>query len=140
MEGRILAIDHGAKRVGLALSDESRSLASPLRTLAAEPATTLAERIAAVAREVGAAELVVGLPRNLDGSSGEAARDARTLVAELKRSTRLPVSLYDERLSSVEAERTLVGQGLRRAKRRLVVDQLAATLVLQSFLERRRNA
>jgi putative Holliday junction resolvase len=140
MEGRILAIDHGTKRVGLALSDESRSLASPLRTLPAEPAGTLAERIAAVAREVGAAELVVGLPRNLDGSSGEAARDARTLVEELKRSTRMPVSLYDERLSSVEAERTLVGQGLRRQKRRLVVDQLAATLVLQSFLERRRNA
>jgi putative Holliday junction resolvase len=139
VEGRILAVDPGAKRVGLALSDESRTLASPLRTLPAEPAQTLAARIAAVAAEVGAAELVVGLPKNLDGSSGESARGARALAEELKRSARIPVSLYDERLTSVEAERTLVGQGMRREKRRLVVDQLAATLVLQSFLERRRN-
>jgi len=139
VQGRILAVDPGAKRVGLALSDESRTLASPLRTLAAEPLPTLAERIAAVAREVGATEVVVGLPRNLDGSSGAPARDARALAEELKRRSRLPVSLYDERLSSVEAERTLVGQGLRRAKRRLLVDQLAAVLVLQSFLERKRG-
>jgi putative Holliday junction resolvase len=139
MEGRILAVDPGTKRVGLALSDESRTLASPLRTLAAEPLQTLAERIAQVAREVGAAELVVGLPKNLDGSSGDAARGARALADELKRSARLPVSLYDERLSSVEAERTLVGQGVRREKRRQVVDQLAATLFLQSFLERPRR-
>ena len=73
------------------------------------------------------------------GSSGAPARDARALAEELKRRSRLPVSLYDERLSSVEAERTLVGQGLRRAKRRLLVDQLAAVLVLQSFLERKRG-
>jgi len=139
VQGRILAVDPGAKRVGLALSDESRTLASPLRTLAAEPLPTLAERIAAVAREVGATEVVVGLPRNLDGSSGAPARDAHALAEELKRRSRLPVSLYDERLSSVEAERTLVGQGLRRAKRRLLVDQLAAVLVLQSFLERKRG-
>lgn len=139
MEGRILAVDPGAKRVGLALSDESRSVASPLRTLPAEPLPTLAGRIAEVAREVHAVEVVVGLPKNLDGSSGEAAHGARRLAEELKRSTRLPVSLYDERLSSAEAERQLVGQGMRREKRRLVVDQLAATLVLQSFLERRRH-
>ena len=139
MEGRILGVDPGAKRVGLALSDESRRLASPLRTLPADPPQTLAARIAEVAREVEAVEVVVGLPKNLDGSSGDAARGARGLADELKRSTRLPVSLYDERLSSTEAERRLVGQGLRREKRRLVVDQLAAALVLQSFLERRRH-
>jgi putative pre-16S rRNA nuclease len=136
MEGRVLAVDPGSRRVGLALSDESRRLASPLRTLEAEPAETLAERLAAVAHEVGAVELVVGLPRNLDGSSGDAARSARSLADQLKRSTRLPVSLVDERLSSVAAERQLIGQGVRREKRKGLVDQLAATLILESFLER----
>jgi len=137
MEGRVLAIDPGSRRVGLALSDESRRLASPLRTLQAEPAETLSERLAAVVREVGAVEVVVGLPRNLDGSSGEAAASARGLAEELKRSTRLPVSLQDERLSSVAAERHLVGQGVRREKRKALVDQLAATLILEAFLERK---
>lgn len=139
MEGRVLAVDPGSRRVGLALSDEQRRLASPLRTLDAEPSATLAERVAAVALEVGAVELVVGLPSNLDGSSGEAARSARALVDRLKKSTRLPVSLQDERLSSVAAERHLVGQGIRREKRRGLVDQLAAALVLETFLARRRD-
>ena len=139
MEGRVLAVDPGTRRVGLALSDESRLLASPLRTLAAEPLKSLAERIAQVVREVGAVELVVGLPRNLDGGSGAAARAARALAEELKLSTRLPVSLQDERLSSVAAERELVDQGLRRDRRRKVVDQLAATFILEIFLARRRN-
>jgi putative holliday junction resolvase len=139
MEGRVLAVDPGSRRVGLALSDEGRRLASPLRTLDAEPAETLAERLAAVAREVGAVELVVGLPANLDGSSGDAARAARALADRLKKSTRLPVSLQDERLSSVAAERHLVGQGVRREKRKGLVDQLAAALVLETFLERRRG-
>jgi putative pre-16S rRNA nuclease len=137
--GRVLAVDPGSRRVGLALSDESRLLASPLRTLQAEPAATLSERVAEVVREVGAVELVVGLPRNLDGSSGPAAASARELADELKRTTRLPVSLQDERLSSVAAERHLVGQGVRREKRKGLVDQLAATLILESFLERKRN-
>lgn len=125
--------------MGLALSDEGRRLASPLRTLDAEPQANLAERIAAVAREVGAVELVVGLPRNLDGSAGEAARSARALAESLKKAARLPVSLQDERLSSVAAERHLVGSGVRREKRRGLVDQLAAALVLESFLARRRD-
>jgi putative Holliday junction resolvase len=81
----------------------------------------------------------VGLPRNLDGGSGDAAASARSLADRLKRSTRLPVSLYDERLSSVAAERHLVAQGVRREKRKGLVDQLAATLILEAFLERRRR-
>jgi putative holliday junction resolvase len=140
MEGRVLAVDPGTRRVGLALSDELRRLASPLRTIDAEPAATLAERVAAVAREVGAVELVVGLPSNLDGSSGDSARSARALADRLKKSTRLPVSLQDERLSSVAAERHLVDHGVRRDKRKGLVDQLAAALVLETFLARRRDA
>lgn len=136
MVGRVLAVDAGTRRVGLALSDESRQVASPLRTLAAEPLATLATRLAGVAREVGAVELVVGLATNLDGSRGDAARAGLALLDELKRTTRLPVSLYDERLTSVAAERELIGQGVRRARRREVRDQLAATLILEGFLAR----
>ena len=139
MEGRVLAVDPGSRRVGLALSDELRRFASPLRTLDAEPAATLADRIAAVAREEGAVELVVGLPVNLDGSSGEAARGARALAAELKGATRLPVSLQDERLTSAAAERHLVAQGVRRDRRRGLVDPLAAALLLETFLGRKRG-
>lgn len=136
MVGRVLAVDAGTRRVGLALSDESRQVASPLRTLAAEPLATLATRLAGVVREVGAVELVVGLATNLDGSRGDAARAGLALLDELKRTTRLPVSLYDERLTSVAAERELIGQGVRRARRREVRDQLAAMLILEGFLAR----
>ncbi len=139
MVGRVLAVDVGSRRVGLALSDESGQLASPLRTVPAEPAATLAVRLAEVAREVGAVALVVGLATNLDGSRGPAAHAGVALANELKRTTRLPVSLYDERLSSVAAERELIGQGVRRERRREVRDQLAATLILQGFLERGRR-
>ena len=139
MEGRVLAVDPGSRRVGLALSDEGRRLASPLRTLDAEPRETLAERLAGVAREVGAVEVVVGLPSNLDGSAGAAAQGARALAAELKKATRLPVALQDERLSTVAAERHLVGQGVRRDRRKGLVDQLAAALVLETYLARRRD-
>lgn len=139
MPGRVLAVDPGTRRVGLALSDESATIASPLRTLAAEPAGTLAARLAVIISEVGAVEVVVGLPVNMDGSSGEAARSARSLAGELRGLTSLKVALYDERLSSAAAERHLVATGMRRQRRRQVVDQVAATLILRSYLERRGN-
>ncbi len=131
-----MAVDPGTHRVGLALSDESQQVASPLRTVAAEPLATLAARLAEVAREVGAMEVVVGLATNLDGSRGDAARAGLALAEQLKRTTRLPVTLYDERLTSVAAERELIGQGVRRQRRRQVRDQMAATLILQGFLTR----
>ncbi|GAC1654079.1 MAG: Holliday junction resolvase RuvX [Candidatus Dormibacteraceae bacterium] len=139
MPGRVLAVDPGTRRVGLALSDESATIASPLRTLAAEPAGTLAARLAVIISEVGAVEVVVGLPVNMDGSAGEAARSARALAGELRGLTRLKVALYDERLSSAAADRHLVASGMRRQRRRQVVDQVAATLILRSYLERRGN-
>jgi putative Holliday junction resolvase len=135
--GRVLAVDPGSHRVGLALSDESATVATPLRTLDADPAATLPDRIAAVAREVAAAEVVVGLPRRLDGSYGPEAAAARRLAGELRAATRLPVAVYDERLSTTQAERELLARGMRRRRRREVVDQVAAALILQSFLERR---
>lgn len=133
-----MAIDPGSKRVGLALSDETGTIASPYRTVAAEPRASLVERLLATAREAGAERLLVGLPRNLDGSSGPEARAARALAEQLRQDGGLPVDMIDERLSSVAAERHLVAGGMRRSRRREVVDQVAATLLLQSWLESRR--
>ncbi|HLQ61305.1 MAG TPA: Holliday junction resolvase RuvX [Candidatus Acidoferrales bacterium] len=134
---RVLAIDPGSKRVGLAVSDPGGLIAQPLDTLSAEPEADLAERLAAVATRVGAEELVVGLPRRLDGSEGPEARAARELAGELRRRTGLRVALVDERLSSAQAERSLIAQGARRARRRQVGHSVAAALILQSYLARR---
>lgn len=135
----MLAIDPGARRVGLARSDETETIAEPLATLPAEPDETLVDRLAAAAREAGASELVVGLPRRLDGSAGPEAQAARQLAHALRQATGLRVTLVDERLTTVQAERSLVASGVRRQKRRASIDKVAATLILQSYLARRRG-
>lgn len=132
---RVLAVDPGSKRVGLALSDPLGITANPLPSLPAEPAATLADRLAAAAREHAAERVVIGLPRRMDGSDGPEAAAARGLAAAVRRASRLPVSLVDERLTSVAAERALIAQGVRRARRRELSDQVAATLILRSYLD-----
>jgi putative Holliday junction resolvase len=135
---RILAIDPGSKRVGLALSDPTATIAQALATLPAEPAGTLPSRIAQVARTNEAARIVVGLPRRLDGSRGPEAKAAQILANAIRKESGLPVELVDERLTTVAAERSLIAGGVRREKRRLTVDRVAATLMLQAHLDRRR--
>ena len=132
-------MDLGSRRVGLAVSDESAVVALPLDQIPAEPASTLVQRLAEVAVRVAAAEVVVGLPRRLDGSGGPEAHAARMLATELGRVTHLPVHLVDERMSTVSAERSLLQTGMRRERRREVRDQVAATIILQSHLDRRAN-
>jgi putative holliday junction resolvase len=135
---RILAIDPGSKRVGLALSDPTATIAQALMTLPAEPAATLAARIAEIARDHEAARVVVGLPKRLDGSRGPEAKAAQELADAIRKESGLPVELVDERLTTVAAERSLIAGGVRRDKRRLTVDRVAATLMLQAHLDRRR--
>lgn len=134
--GRVLAVDPGGRRVGVAVSDPTGTIAQPLTAIPAEPAATLAERLAGLARAHEATRLVVGLPRRLDGSQGPEARAARTLAGELRRQSGLPVELVDERLTSVAAERVLLAGGASRARRRELSDQVAAALILQSYLDR----
>ncbi len=136
--GRVLAVDPGSKRVGVALSDPSRVIATPLAALAAEPAHDLPQRLAALAAANDADELVVGLPRRLDGSSGPEAHAARRLADRLRLASGLKVSLVDERLSSAAAEKVLLSTGESRGRRRQLSDQVAAALILQTFLERTR--
>jgi len=135
---RILAIDPGSKRVGLALSDPTATIAQALATLPAEPVATLPSRIAQVARTNEAARIVVGLPRRLDGSRGPEARAAQVLADAIRKESGLPVEMVDERLTTVAAERSLIEGGIKREKRRLTVDRVAATLMLQAHLDRRR--
>lgn len=134
---RILAVDPGSKRVGLALSDPTATIAQALTTLAAEPAGTLAARIVAVAKAHEAGRIVVGLPKRLDGSRGPEAKAAQALADAIRKESGLPVELVDERLTTVAAERSLIAGGMRRDKRRLSVDRVAATLMLQAHLDRR---
>ena len=135
---RILAIDPGSKRVGLALSDPTATIAQALATLPAEPVATLPTRIAQLARTNEAARIVVGLPRRLDGSRGPEARAAQVLADAIRKESGLPVEMVDERLTTVAAERSLIEGGVKREKRRLTVDRVAATLMLQAHLDRRR--
>jgi putative Holliday junction resolvase len=122
----------------VAVSDPSGTIAQALATVPAEPGATLAERLAGLAREHDAGRIVVGLPRRMDGSEGPEAKSARALAEELRRAASLPVELVDERLTTAQAERAMIEAGTRRSRRRKSIDQVAATLLLQSHLDRKR--
>lgn len=136
---RILAVDPGSKRVGLALSDPTETIAQALTTVEAEPLDTLPTRLAEIARAHDAGRIIVGLPLRLDGSHGPEAAAARKLASAIRRESRLPVELVDERLTTAAADRALIAGGVKRAKRRQDVDRVAATMLLQSHLEHRRR-
>jgi len=133
--GRVLAVDPGTRRVGLALSDPQAVIAQPLTALPAEPLETLPERLAELARRHEASELVVGLPRRMDGALGPEAAGARALAERLRVLTGLRVTLVDERLTSAAAERALLATGTRRSRRKELSDQVAAALILQTYLD-----
>jgi len=131
---RVLAVDPGSKRVGLALSDPTGTIAQPLTTISTGPRDTLASRLAALARQHEAVRIVVGLPRRMDGSFGPEARAA--LAAEVRAASKLPVELVDERLTTAAAEKSLLAGGMHREKRRANIDRVAAAILLQSHLDR----
>jgi len=133
---RVLSLDLGSKRIGVAVSDATVTLASPLTTVlrrgdrGAEHAA-----IARLVAEEEAGAVIVGLPLNMDGTRGPAARAAEEEVAALRRFLDVPVELVDERLTTVTADRALMGQGKRAPARRRVVDQTAAAVLLQGWLD-----
>jgi putative holliday junction resolvase len=135
---RVLAVDPGSKRVGLAVSDPTETIAQALSTIPAEPGDTLATRLAEIAKTHAARRIVVGLPLRLDGKRGPEAAAAKQLADALRQASGLPVELVDERMTTAAAERSLIAGGVRREKRRLVVDGVAATLLLQGHLDRKR--
>jgi putative Holliday junction resolvase len=135
-----LGIDVGTVRVGLAGSDETGTIATPLRTVPRQPAARLWREVAQVVVDRLPERIVVGLPLKLDGSEGDSAVDARGVAEQLHRRTGLPVEMWDERFTTVAAERSLIAAGQRRARRRETIDAVAATLLLQSWLDSRRSS
>ncbi len=137
---RILALDHGTVRIGVALSDELKMLATPLDYLPAEPFAQLVERLRQIIREKEVELILVGLPRNMDGSYGPAALKVQEFVAALRSALTVPIQTWDERLTSVQAHRYLTQGGVRGRDRRQKVDQMAAAILLQSYLDSRSGA
>jgi putative Holliday junction resolvase len=135
--GRLLGLDIGEKTIGVAVSDEGQVLASPLRTLARNGGKRDLEAVARVRDETDAEALVLGLPLGLDGLEGLSARRARRLGQALEARLAVPVHFHDERFTTVSAERVLREGAVSRATRKAVVDQVAAVLILQSYLDSR---
>ena len=132
---RILALDHGTKRIGVAVSDETKTIAQPLEYIPAEPFADFLARLRAllVAKEIDL--ILIGLPRNMDGSYGPAAQKVEAFVAVLKTAIAVPIKTWDERLTSAQANRVLIQANVRRDKRKEKVDKMAAAILLQSYLD-----
>ena len=135
---RALGIDYGEARIGVAISDDDRRLALPVCAVArAKSLRETAKAVAAAVAEHAIDTLVVGLPLRLDGTEGESARRARRAGAVLGATFGVDVVYWDERLTTAEAERSLKAQGFSGRERRRVVDESAAAILLQSFLDSR---
>lgn len=135
----LIGLDLGTKTIGIALSDRTRSIASPVETLKRTKFTKDAEHILQMANSENAAGFVLGLPVNMDGSEGPRCQSTRAFARNMARLSDLPIVLWDERLSTAAVTRTLLEADTSRAKRADVVDKMAASYILQGALERLRN-
>ena len=132
---RMLALDHGTVRIGVAVSDELKMIAQPLEFIPAEPFAKFLDRLKQIVHEKEVESILVGMPRNMDGSYGPAALKVQTFVAVLREALTVPIQTWDERLTSVQANRFLMEGNVRRDKRKEKVDKMAAAILLQSFLD-----
>ena len=132
---RILAIDPGTKRMGIALSDELKLIAQPFAFIPAEPFAGFLARLKALLVEKEVELILIGMPRNLNGTYGPAALKVQELVAVLRETIGVPIKTWDERLTSAQANRILIDAEVRRRQRKTKVDQMAAAILLQSYLD-----
>lgn len=135
----ILSVDYGDKRTGIAVCDKFEMLASPVCVITEWNIDTLANKIIEVAKEKRAEEIVVGLPKNMDGSEGFRADACKELGGKLKNLTKIPVNFWDERLTTVSAHKILSENNVRGKKRKAVVDAVAADIILQDYIDFRKN-
>ncbi len=133
--GRLLGLDIGRRRIGIALSDPSGLLASPSEVLELRGRQEGQDEVAALVEEHQVVRVVVGLPLLMDGTEGEESRWVRAWTERLRQRLAVPVVLWDERLSTVAAERALLESGMRRERRKQRRDAVAAALILQSYLD-----
>jgi putative Holliday junction resolvase len=138
-EARLLGIDLGSKTIGLALSDVTRSVATPLKTLKRGKFTEDAKAIAEIVEKNQIGGLVIGLPLNLDGSEGPRAQSTRAFARNLAPHLEVPIVFWDERLSTAAVERHLIEADASRKRRSEVIDRMAAAYILQGALERLRR-
>ena len=132
---RVLAIDHGTVRMGIAISDELKMIAQPLEFIPAEPFSGFIDRIKFLLSEYEVELLLLGMPRNMDGSYGDASIKVKEFEAILNKSTTIPIKTFDERLTSVQANRALTQGRVKKKKKRKNVDAMAAAILLQSYLD-----
>ncbi len=134
---RIMGLDIGTKRIGVAVSDETGTLAQGKGVVQRTTDKEAIDQIKESITENKVGEVVIGLPLNMDGSKGERAEDSEGFARILRGETGLPVKLWDERLSTKEVEAVLISADVSRSKRKKVTDKLAAQIILQSYLDRR---
>jgi len=135
--GRVIGIDLGTKRIGVAVTDALGVAAHPHTTIARHGGRRDLDAIAAVVRETGAERVVLGLPLSPEGEVGRAAKSAQTFAERLRAALSVPVELIDESFSTVEAQDVLLAADVSRARRREVVDKLAAAVILRRWLDAR---
>lgn len=133
---RLFGLDLGSKTIGMAVCDGGLSIATPYHTIRRTKFTADVEELSRLAKREGIYGLVMGLPVNMDGSEGPRAQSTRAFVRNLKGRLDMPVLLWDERLSTVAAEESMIGAGVKRAKRQQHVDAVAASIILQGALDR----
>ncbi len=131
---RILAIDYGERRTGLAISDELGYTAQGLDTVVVSSEEEIVPRVAAVVREKGAGRIVIGLPLNMDGTESEKSRKVRDFGEALSRETSLPVIFWDERMTSMQAHRVMQALDKKPSRNKPMVDRISATLILQEYM------
>jgi putative Holliday junction resolvase len=137
---RLLGLDLGSKTIGLAISDSGLVVASPLDTIRRQRFTADANALIALIAERGVGGLVLGLPKNMDGSEGPRAQSTRQFATNLLEKINIPIALWDERLSTAEVERVLIDEAdMTRKRRGQVIDKMAAGVILQGFLDYLRN-
>ena len=135
----ILSVDYGDKRTGIAICDKFEMLASPVCVITEWNIDSLANKIIDIANEKKAEEIVVGLPKNMDGSEGFRADACKDLGEKLRSLTEIPVKFWDERLTTVSAHKILSENNVRGKKRKAVVDAVAADIILQDYIDFRKN-
>ena len=137
---RVLGVDFGQARIGVAISDELGMLAHPVETIPGARIDVAAKRVAEIARERDVERVVIGMPRHMNGEMGAAAAEATAFADKLRPLLRCPITMWDERLSTTAANRALRDAGQKTRKTRGIVDQVAAQMILQGYLDSRPSA